>query len=191
MKHPESPEWMAFVYGEADARSHAELQAHLQECPECVARVARWRGTMEALDTAEVPARPAMTRRWTAWTFRAAAAAIVLAIGFALGRSGGVSDRELKAHWDDWRAETSRALARQREDDLRRFAAGTLEQIQDANARFVREFVDEYRRARLEDRHDMARALWALDRRNAADTARLEDGLAVLASSTGTGFEEA
>lgn len=191
MKHPENPEWMAFVYGEADARSRAELQAHLRVCPDCADRVARWRGTMEALDTAEIPARPAVSRRRTAWIYRAAAAAVVLAVGFALGRNGGIPDRESKAHWDAWRAETSRALAHQREEDLRRFAVETLGQVQDENARFMREFVDEYRRARLEDRRDMVRALWTLDRQNAADTARLEDGLAVLASNTGSGFEEA
>lgn len=84
MKHPSKEQWMEFVYGEAaNAR---ELRAHLGECAECQRAVEGWRGTMGALDSWTAKEAPARERSvpWVRW---AAAAAVFVGVGIAIGAS--------------------------------------------------------------------------------------------------------
>lgn len=86
MKHPNRNEWVPYVYGEAAPETVETLNQHLAECADCRAQVEGWRRTLKRLDAWDVPARrsrSAMTAPLIKW---AAAAAIVLGIGFGLGR---------------------------------------------------------------------------------------------------------
>lgn len=84
MKHPSKEEWMDFVYGEKAGAS--DLRAHLASCAECRRDVEGWRATMRTLDTWKLPAATTHARsgHWLRW---AAAAAVFLAAGVAIGSS--------------------------------------------------------------------------------------------------------
>src|SRR5215212_3026159 len=87
MKHPNRNEWVPYVCGEATPDAVQTLNQHLAECADCRAVVENWRRTLQRLDAWQLPAR--RSRRSVAgpvikW---AAAAALVLGIGFALGRA--------------------------------------------------------------------------------------------------------
>jgi anti-sigma factor RsiW len=86
MKHPNRDEWVPFVFGETTPETAQSLNAHLASCAECRTQVDSWRRSLKRLDAWELPAQRRggiFSRPLVAW---AAAAAIVLGIGFGLGR---------------------------------------------------------------------------------------------------------
>jgi hypothetical protein len=86
MKHPNRDEWVPFIFGESSPETIETLNRHLAECGDCRTRVEAWRRTLKRLDGWQLPA-PGRVRVVAKPAFRwAAAAAIVLGIGFALGR---------------------------------------------------------------------------------------------------------
>lgn len=88
MKHPNQEQWMDYLYQELPADQRPELDQHLAACEECRAQVDEWRESMSAMDTWKLPAAPARPRQSVArpWWQWAAAAAVVLGVGFGLGR---------------------------------------------------------------------------------------------------------
>lgn len=86
VKHPNSSEWMSFLYGECAPERRRELDAHLAACPTCAGQVQTWRGSMNALDDWPLPAKRRAQRQWVPALKWAAAAAIILALGFGIGR---------------------------------------------------------------------------------------------------------
>ena len=103
LNHPESAEWMAFLYAEVAPQRKRELETHLAQCPDCAARLKSWRVSMGALDSWKLAPRqaPGSTAPWREfwrpvlkW---AAAAAVVLGFGFALGRQTSPTVSELGA----------------------------------------------------------------------------------------------
>lgn len=84
--HPNAEEWMSHLYGEDSPQRHAELAAHLRHCAVCHQQVQTWRGSMAALNTWSIAPRSrrasfAPILRW------AAAAVVVVGLGFGLGRA--------------------------------------------------------------------------------------------------------
>jgi len=94
MIHPTREDWMSYLYDEMEAAPRKELEHHLSECLECQARVNEWQQTARGLDAVAVSKRARIRSVPVPW-FRlatmGAAAALVLAVGFAWGRSSGVS----------------------------------------------------------------------------------------------------
>lgn len=97
--HPAAAEWTAYLYGELAPERARALQAHLASCADCGERVNRWRTSMTALDEWPLPKRRPVAVLWQPATLLkwAAAAAVVLAVGFALGRQSASHARELAA----------------------------------------------------------------------------------------------
>src|SRR5213592_1476970 len=86
MNHPTREEWMSYLYDELTAEDHSSLTAHLAVCPDCKTRVSDWRATRTNLDAWQLPARPSRVpfqRPLVRW---AAAAALMIGIGFGVGR---------------------------------------------------------------------------------------------------------
>jgi hypothetical protein len=85
MKHPEREDWIPFLYGEAKPSEQDRLSAHLEECEDCRCEIEGWRRSIRRLDDWKLsfPPRPIRLAPWFQW---AAAAAIILAAGFGLGR---------------------------------------------------------------------------------------------------------
>jgi len=86
MNHPKREEWVPYVFGEARADATRRLEDHLQSCAECRQQVEGWRRSLGQLDAWELPS--AAGARWTLAPFLnwAAAAAVVVALGFSVGR---------------------------------------------------------------------------------------------------------
>ena len=192
MKHPERSEWMAFLYGEVSGEERRNLDAHLAVCPDCVRQLGRWRATQGLLDAAGVPERRApMRATWPSALRWAAAAALVLGAGFVVGRQGTVSERELNRQLGELRGQLRADVAAQREADLKVVAEATLQANRAENRAFLEQFLHDFRAVRTADREDLVTALRTIEQRQARETAELREGLANLASSTGTGFEQA
>jgi len=86
MNHPTREEWMSYLYDELTAEELSGLAAHLAVCPDCKTRVNDWRAARKNLDSWQLPARPVrvpVQRPLVRW---AAAAALMLGIGFGVGR---------------------------------------------------------------------------------------------------------
>ena len=87
MSHPTREDWVAYLYGEADARDRASFTSHLRDCGECRQQVERWRATMHAMNAWEMapvgkPRRASLPRwgpgrsrahRLRGWAWRRAA----------------------------------------------------------------------------------------------------------------------
>jgi negative regulator of sigma E activity len=97
LKHPDSSEWMSFLYGECAPERRRDLDAHLAACPTCTGQVQTWRSSMDALDDWPLPAKRHVRRQWLPILKWAAAAAVVLAVGFGLGRQTSNARAEVAA----------------------------------------------------------------------------------------------
>lgn len=96
LKHPSASEWMSFLYAECAPELRRELEAHLATCPTCAAQVQTWRSSMNALDEWPVPVRRPAQKQWVPMV-KWAAAALVLAVAFALGRQTSNTRGEIQA----------------------------------------------------------------------------------------------
>jgi anti-sigma factor RsiW len=93
MNHPTREEWMSYLYGETSGGERADMAAHLHVCPECAAKVNDWQAARKILDAWQVRPRTGvlgakqprfgLVRPAFQW---AAAAAIMLILGFSAGR---------------------------------------------------------------------------------------------------------
>jgi hypothetical protein len=97
VKHPNSTEWMSFLYGECPPERRRELDSHLAACAACAGQVKAWRSSMNALDEWPLPAKRHARRQWVPALKWAAAAAVVLAIGFGIGRQTSNARAEVAA----------------------------------------------------------------------------------------------
>lgn len=87
---------MAFLYGEISRKEKSILAAHLNECSQCRGEVERWQKTMHALDEGKtVTFHPHITQQpWLKW---GVAAAILLFIGFGVGRfASGAAEQKFR-----------------------------------------------------------------------------------------------
>jgi hypothetical protein len=97
VKHPHSSEWMSFLYGECPPERRRDLEAHLAVCQTCAGQMQTWRSSMNALDDWPLPAKRHVRRQWVPTLKWAAAAAVVLAVGFGLGRQTSNARAEVAA----------------------------------------------------------------------------------------------
>lgn len=86
MNHPKPEEWVPYLYGEArpDVRRH--LKAHLQECHECREEIQNWKRSLSQLDAWKVPAIRRPNDLFAPLLRLAAAAVVLLSVGFGVGR---------------------------------------------------------------------------------------------------------
>jgi anti-sigma factor RsiW len=82
---------MGYVYGELPAAKKRELAMHLDGCPECREQVARWRGTMNALDDLKMPT-PVKSKGTQSLLKWGIAAALMIGIGLGFGVSQSLSN---------------------------------------------------------------------------------------------------
>jgi hypothetical protein len=86
MKHPEREEWVPFIFGEINASQKQQLESHLKSCAECREEVENWQRSVGRLDSWKLPRIPRPRANSVPLVKWAAAAAVVLSIGFGLGR---------------------------------------------------------------------------------------------------------
>lgn len=196
--HPTPEEWMSFLYGEDAPPRHIELDAHLRDCAQCRQQVQQWRGSMSALDTWSVPqarrrvfARPAV--QW------AAAAALVLGLGFGLGRVTSHSAPELAQMKAELRAEMDTRLTATREQFAQvlqqqqaEFAQAVQIAAADTATEETQQLIEKYVKA-LEERRESDRATYLaalkqIDERRKNDVALLRQDVTTLAVNADDGF---
>src|SRR5947207_14089864 len=87
MEHPTYEELLAHLEDAGAGEAQDKVKRHLDNCPQCAAELAGWRRTIQRLEDYNWPTkqdqRLALTRRMVKW---AAAAVLVLGIGFGVGR---------------------------------------------------------------------------------------------------------
>ncbi len=165
---------MAFLYGEAAPERKRELDAHLAQCGLCAERVAEWRAGMAALDTWTLPARrraplrlPVPLLKW------AAAAALVLGVGFALGRQASPAAGEVTA----LRATVTQlaaAMERERATTASNAVAAAAAVANAETIRLLSEYASMSENRRTEDHQAVALAFRTVESRLARLRAELE-----------------
>jgi Putative zinc-finger len=85
MNHPEREEWVPYVYGEARPEDRRRLKDHLATCAECRAEVESWQQSLERLDAWKLPRSRPIREAVAPYFSWAAAAALVLVLGFGIG----------------------------------------------------------------------------------------------------------
>ncbi len=178
MNHPSAEEWMGYLYHELAPERKRELHAHLAQCGDCGRQLHQWRAGLAALDDWKLPALTPAPPRWQPvillkW---AAAAAIVLGAGVAIGRQSSTAAGEVAA------LKTSVTLLTQRVEDERATASAAREQTLRLLAEYAR--LDEARRS--EDREAVEVALTEMDSR----LFKLRTALETVAVNTATGFRQ-
>jgi hypothetical protein len=98
MNHPERESWVPFLYGEVKPDLRQQLKAHLEVCAECRGEVERWQRSLARLDAWKLPRSRKPAELFVPILRWAAAALVVLGLGFGVGRisaagSGAAKDR--------------------------------------------------------------------------------------------------
>ena len=86
MNHPEREKWVPYLYGEASPELRRELKSHLEVCARCREEVAVWQRSVRRLDAWKLRPQRKPSELLVPALKWAAAAVLVLALGFGLGR---------------------------------------------------------------------------------------------------------
>lgn len=181
--HPAAAEWMGFLYEEIGPSRKREMREHLRNCSECARQVQEWRNGMAALDSYR-PAVPSV-RRAPAWqpALRwAAAAAMILFLGFLLGRKTGDEPQlqELRAAVE--RLETASS---KRATDSSQVVSAVTEAANQEMLRLLDDYTLLLGQQRAQDRQATALALRTLE----AQYQNLRTELETLAVNTEDGLQ--
>ena len=135
MNHPKPEEWVPYLFGEAGSKQTQTLSRHLEGCEQCRDEVAGWQRNLARLDAWKVstPGRMPVQGWFVPLMKWAAAAVVVLAMGFGAGRlSAGRVDP----------AQVRQAIEPQIREQLRQEFSGLLrEQIEKVEAQRVADYV--------------------------------------------------
>ncbi len=185
VKHPDASEWMDYLYREVASERRRELEAHLAECADCTKLVADWRDSMATLNQWKLPRMRRRLNRWLPAFKWAAAAAVVLIFGFALGRQTSSNARDvagLKASV----AQLSDLVQRQNAAAISNSVVLATRAASTEVARVLSDYAELQDAQRTSDQQAVAAALNNFDTRLAALRTELE----TVAVNTATGFEQ-
>jgi hypothetical protein len=86
MNHPKREDWVPYLYGEDKPDLRRKLKEHLKSCAECREELQNWQRSLHRLDAWKLPRTNARLDAFTPFLKWAAAALIVLGLGFGFGR---------------------------------------------------------------------------------------------------------
>jgi anti-sigma factor RsiW len=86
MNHPKGEDWVQYIYGELKPDLRRQLNEHLQGCAECGEELQNWKRSLQRLDAWKLPRTSARLDAVTPFLKWAAAALLVLGLGFGFGR---------------------------------------------------------------------------------------------------------
>ena len=187
VNHPSAAEWMAYLYDEIAPECKREMQAHIAQCAACGQQLNQWRAGVVALDEWQLPVLPRKPSFWQAapllrW---AAAAAVVLGVGFAAGRGSSSNAREvaeLKAAVTQLTAKVSDTPA----SDANRQSMVITKQTRDELVQLLADYSKLNEERRTEDRRVVGLALREMDQR----LGKLRTELETVALNTENGFQQ-
>lgn len=143
MKHPSREELMSYLYDELESAPRAALEDHLETCGDCRASLVEWQNTGRQLKAYRVVQTRAPQPAWQRWTrpaLAAAAAAVVLFAGVAIGRTSGVSRAELEAVKRDAEAQALAIGRAETQRQLQQFAANMSQRLDALQAQQTRDY---------------------------------------------------
>jgi hypothetical protein len=185
VNHPEAAEWMAFLYEEVAPERKRELNVHLSQCAACAGQVAAWRSGMNVLDEWRLPlVRRAARQPFGAWKW-GAAAAVVLGLGFVLGRQTSPRAAEL-AELKQSVAQLADSVQRDRDAGLSNGVNMATVAANSATLRLLAEYSQLQENQRAADQQTLALAVQNLETR----VSRLRAELETVAVNTEGGFEQ-
>src|SRR5213593_4453365 len=190
MNHPTREEWMSYLYDELTAEEHSSLAAHLAVCPDCKTRVSDWQAVRRNLDTWQLPAKPArapLQRPLIRW---AAAAALILGIGFGAGRfatPATANAAKIRAAIEPAiRQQLRQEFTQLLRDELDKAASATLAASGEQTKHWVEDYAQALETKRTEERQAIYAALNKLEEQRLADFVSLKkdvDSVAVYADA--------
>src|ERR1051326_2012129 len=161
MNHPTREEWMSYLYDELTAEEHTNLAAHLAVCPDCKAQLDDWRAARENLDAWQLPARRARVPLRHPLVRLAAAAVLMIGIGFGAGRfatPATASAEKLRAVIEpEIRQQLRQEFAQLLRNELDKAASATLA----ASGEQTKHWTEDYARALEAKRTEDAEAIYA------------------------------
>ena len=193
MNHPSREQWMSYLYDESSAAERALLTAHLHECADCRAKTDEWQNARKNLDTWQVRAR--VTRRFAQrapllfgrpllhW---AAAAVVVLSVGFAFGRMTAPATDVAKV-----RTSLEPEFRRLLHDEVQKAAASTLATSRGDAQTLLADYTDALERTLAEDDDAIFAALDRIESRHSADYVSLKKDLDTVAVLTDASLRRA
>jgi hypothetical protein len=175
---------MSFLYGECPTEQRRDLDAHLASCSTCAAQVRTWRSSLNALDDWPLPIKRQARRQWVPKLKWAAAAAVVLAVGFGLGRQTSNARTEvaaLKSSIADLTAIVEREHTLNLSNSLAMAATANTETL-----RLLGDYARLQQEQRAADQEVIKTALRSFDLR----LGRVRSDLLTVAVNTEAGFEQ-
>ena len=154
---------MDYLYNEAPANERAKLSAHLAACPDCRERVQGWQQTMTTLDTWQPAVKTAPAFSWLPAIRWAAAAMLMLGLGFGLSRMT-APQVDVAAVQAQVRAELAAELKQQMQQNMEQFTA-------------------KLDRQRVEEQQQIVQTLRQMETQRLADLASLRYDMESLAMS--------
>jgi len=195
MNHPTREEWMSYLYDELTAEEHSSLAAHLAVCPDCKTRVSDWRATWTNLDAWQLPARPArvpLQRPLVRW---AAAAALMIGIGFGVGRfatPATANAGKIRAAIEpEIRQQLRQELTQLLRDELDKAASATLAASGEQAKHWIEDYAQALETRRTEDNQAIRAALNKLESQRLADVVSLKKDVDTVAWWTDAGLRRA
>jgi hypothetical protein len=173
MNHPEPEKLASYSFGELKSHERRHVKAHLYECAHCRETVETWRRSLNRLDAWKLPARRKPIGTFAPIFQWAAATALVLCVGVAIGR---VSAPRLDV----------RAVREAIEPELRQEIMRTSRRTDEAIATFAKAL--ESRRA--EDSRAIFAVFDKLESQHAADVLDLKKELDTVALNTDAGLRQ-
>jgi len=184
---------MSYLYDEVTAEEHSNLAAHLAVCPDCKSRIDDWRVAWTNLDAWQLPAkRPgaAPARPLVRW---AAAAALVLGLGFGVGRLASApvnADKVRAAIEPKIRQELRQEFAEMLRHELDRAASATLAASGDQTRNVLSDYIKAVESKRAQDNQAIYAALDKLESQRIADLLSLKKDVDTVAVLTDAGLRQ-
>jgi len=195
MNHPTREEWMSYLYDELTAEEHSSLAAHLAVCSDCKTRVSDWRAARKNLDAWQLPARPGrlpLQRPLVRW---AAAAALMIGIGFGVGRfatPATANAGKIRAAIEpEIRQQLRQEFTQLLRDELDKAASATLAASGEQTKHWVEDYAQALETKRTEDNQAIYAALNKLESQRLADFVSLKKDVDTVAWWTDAGLRRA
>lgn len=187
VNHPSAAEWMAYLYDEIAPERKREMHAHIAQCAACGEQLNQWRAGLVALDDWKLPTLPRQAPAWQPATMLkwAAAAAIVLCVGFAVGRANSSNAREV-AELKTAVAQLTEKIADKPASDANNQSIAITRQTRDELVQLLADYSKLNEERRTEDRWVVGLALREMDLR----LSKLRTELETVALNTENGFQQ-
>ena len=195
MNHPTREEWMSYLYGELTAEEHSSLAAHLAVCPDCKTRVGDWRAARRNLDAWQLPARRGRVRLQLPVLRWAAAAALVIGIGFGVGRfatPATANAGKIRAAIEpEIRQQLRQEFTQLLREELDKAASATLAASGEQTKHWVEDYARAFEAKRAQDRQAIDAALDNMESQRFADFVSLKRDVDTVAVRTDAALRRA